>query len=153
MSFSHCLALLEQLSQVFDQLETLEREKAAAVGAQDLERLDQCMKQEQAVSLTLRGVEQKRASLWKELGVQAVPLRELPGHFPPEKRPEARRVVNRLLEQYQTLRSAQEPTRILMEHRIHLIEEELERRGVDPSADQPPAGPPRRGPTHTDMKV
>ena len=54
MSFSHCLALLEQLSQVFDQLETLEREKAAAVGAQDLERLDQCMKQEQAVSLTLR---------------------------------------------------------------------------------------------------
>ena len=153
MSFSHCLALLEQLSQVFDQLETLEREKAAAVGAQDLERLDQCMKQEQAVSLTLRGVEQNRASLWKELCVQAVPLRELPGHFPPEERPEARRVVNRLLEQYQTLRSAQEPTRILMEHRIHLIEEELERRGVDPSADQPPAGPPRRGPTHTDMKV
>ena len=82
-----------------------------------------------------------------------LPLRELPGHFPPEERPEARRVVNRLLEQYQTLRSAQEPTRILMEHRIHLIEEELERRGVDPSADQPPAGPPRRGPTHTDMKV
>ena len=70
MSFSHCLALLEQLSQVFDQLETLEREKAAAVGAQDLERLDQCMKHEQAVSLTLRGVEQNRSSLWKELGVQ-----------------------------------------------------------------------------------
>lgn len=149
MSFSDCLALLEQLSQVFDQLAALEQEKTAAVGAQDLARLDQCMKQEQAVSLTLRGLEQKRGRLWRDLGLQSVALRDLPQHFPPEGQPEARRAVNRLLEQYQTLRSAQEPTRILMEHRIQLIEEELARR----SADQTPGGATRRGPSHTDMKV
>ena len=149
MSFSDCLALLEQLSQVFDQLAALEQEKTAAVGAQDLARLDQCMKQEQAVSLTLRGLEQKRGRLWRDLGLQSVALRDLPQHFPPEGQPEARRAVNRLLEQYQTLRSAQEPTRILMEHRIQLIVEELARRG----ADQTPGGATRRGPSHTDMKV
>lgn len=149
MSFSDCLALLEQLSQVFDQLAALEQEKTAAVGAQDLARLDQCMKQEQAVSLTLRGLEQKRGRLWRDLGLQSVALRDLPQHFPPEGQPEARRAVNRLLEQYQALRSAQEPTRILMEHRIQLIEEELARRG----ADQTPSGATRRGPSHTDMKV
>ena len=149
MSFSDCLALLEQLSQVFDQLAALEQEKTAAVGAQDLARLDQCMKQEQAVSLTLRGLEQKRGRLWRDLGLQSVALRDLPQHFPPEGQPEARRAVSRLLEQYQALRSAQEPTRILMEHRIQLIEEELARRG----ADQTPGGATRRGPSHTDMKV
>ena len=70
MNYTDCLALLEQLSQVFGQLDGLEREKAAAVGARNLDALNQCIKQEQAVSLSLRGVEQKRDQLWRGLGLQ-----------------------------------------------------------------------------------
>ena len=149
ITYANLSSLFTDIITTLDKLSALQMEKLNAAKQRNLELLDHCMKQEQAVSLTLRGLEQKRGRLWRDLGLQSVALRDLPQHFPPEGQPEARRAVNRLLEQYQALRSAQEPTRILMEHRIQLIEEELARRG----ADQTPGGATRRGPSHTDMKV
>ena len=53
--------------------------------------------------------------------------------------------------QYRILSSAQEPSRILMESRLRLIEEELQRRGLE---EEGPSTASRTGSdTHTDLRV
>lgn len=108
------------------------------------------MKREQAFSMTLKGFEQKRARLLAALGLEDVSLRELPSRCPPEHREAARRMSERLINQYRILSSAQEPSRILMESRLRLIEEELQRRGLE---EEGPSTASRTGSdTHTDLE-
>ena len=57
------LALLEELRGSLDQLTGLAKEKIAAVLKDDLLALDEVLKQEQALSLSLRGLEQRRLKL------------------------------------------------------------------------------------------
>ena len=121
------------------------------VAARDLDALNDCMKREQAFSMTLKGFEQKRARLLAALGLEDVSLRELPSRCPPEHREAARRMSERLINQYRILSSAQEPSRILMESRLRLIEEELQRRGLE---EEGPSTASRTGSdTHTDLRV
>ena len=131
VDFSEYLNFLEELEHTLQQLVDVEQKKAAAVSARDLDALNDCMKREQAFSMTLKGFEQKRARLLAALGLEDVSLRELPSRCPPEHREAARRMSERLINQYRILSSAQEPSRILMESRLRLIEEELQRRGLE----------------------
>ena len=71
------LKLLDQLGGTLDKLTEIERTKTAAVTKGDLNAVEECMKQEQVMSLSLRGTEQKREKLLAQLGLSGVPLREL----------------------------------------------------------------------------
>ncbi len=122
VDFSEYLNFLEELEHTLQQLVDVEQKKSAAVSARDLDALNDCMKREQAFSMTLKGFEQKRARLLAALGLEDVSLRELPSRCPPEHREAARRMSERLINQYRILSSAQEPSRILMESRLRLIE-------------------------------
>jgi len=64
------LALLGELSNSLDQLAGLAKQKNTAIRKDDLLALDQVLNQEQAMSLALRGQEQKRAKLLRELGLE-----------------------------------------------------------------------------------
>ena len=130
-SFSDYLRFLTELGEVFDQLSGIEQDKVAAVQAGSLDRLNECIRREQALSLKLKGCEQRQKRMLEELGLSHVPLRELSRHCPPELQGETQRTAEQLLRKYQVLRSAQEPARILMETRLHGIEQELQRRGMD----------------------
>ena len=147
VDFSEYLNFLEELEHTLQQLVDVEQKKSAAVSARDLDALNDCMKREQAFSMTLKGFEQKRAAL----GLEDVSLREPPSRCPPEHREAARRMSERLINQYRILSSAQEPSRILMESRLRLIEEELQRRGLE---EEGPSTASRTGSdTHTDLRV
>ena len=67
------LTLLENLGGKLEELTDLERTKALAVGRSDLEELEECMKREQVMSLSLRGLDQKREKLLAALGLTGVP--------------------------------------------------------------------------------
>ena len=54
------LSLLRSLGESLEQLSALARKKAAAANADDLMALDEIMKQEQAMTLAFRGMEQTR---------------------------------------------------------------------------------------------
>ena len=82
-------SFLTQLRQALDALAALEQKKIQAVQAGDLAALDECMKKEQVATLDLRGRERKRAELLRRLGLEQVPLRELPNHCPPEYKGQA----------------------------------------------------------------
>ena len=138
VDFSEYLNFLEELEHTLQQLVDVEQKKSAAVSARDLDALNDCMKQ-------------KRARLLAALGLEDVSLRELPSRCPPEHREAARRMSERLINQYRILSSAQEPSRILMESRLRLIEEELQRRGLE---EEGPSTASRTGSdTHTDLRV
>ena len=78
VDFSEYLNFLEELEHTLQQLVDVEQKKAAAVSARDLDALNDCMKREQAFSMTLKGFEQKRARLLAALGLEVSPS----GSFP-----------------------------------------------------------------------
>lgn len=90
MEFHDYLAFLEQLCQELDALSGVEQQKISAVRSGDLGALDACMKQEQAAALSLRGREQHRKAMLRDLGLEHVSLADLPRHCPPQEQERSR---------------------------------------------------------------
>ena len=128
MAVQTYLSFLSDLQKCLDSLAALENRKIKAVQSCDFDALDQCIKEEQAAALDLRGREQKRAELLKQLGLPDVPLRELPNHCPAESRAQVSAVTEDVLRSYQVLSSAQTAARTLMESNLRCIQKELDRR-------------------------
>ena len=116
------LKLLDQLGGTLDKLTEIERTKTAAVTKGDLNAVEECMKQEQVMSLSLRGTEQKREKLLAQLGLSGVPLRELEARGPQESHMETRAVAARLRHKYEIFRSASEVARSTLECNLRAIE-------------------------------
>ena len=135
MEFDDYLTFLEQLCQELDALSGVEQQKISAVRSGDLGALDACMKQEQAAALSLRGREQHRKAMLRDLGLEHVSLADLPRHCPPQEQERTAAISQQGLRSYQVLSSAQQTARTLMESRLHRIERELEQREAEhPSA-------------------
>jgi len=127
------LKLLDQLGDTMDQLTVIEREKTAAVSQGDLDRVESCMKREQVISLSLRGMDQKREKLLAQLGLTGVPLRELEERGPRETHMETRAAVEKLRRRYEVFQSASEVARNTLECNLRAIEK------IQNAQDAPPA--------------
>ena len=143
------LELLEELSSSLDRLARLAQDKAAAVRADDLIALDEVLKQEQAMTLNLRGLELKRLKLVGQLGLDKVPLDELEGRCPPELAGRARSTVNALRSSYAVYRSCADMARSQLELNLHQIEKVITAAGVDPAVaaagyEAPGVEPPKQ---------
>ncbi len=121
VTFESYFAFLEKLGQKLDQLTELARKKTAAVRRDDLLTVNDCMKEEQVLSLTLRGMDQKRDKMLDALGLSGVSLRELPSHCPEELRQTAEKTVEALQAKYSIYQSAAETTRTILEMNLHEI--------------------------------
>lgn len=126
------LKLLRDLSGTLDKLTPLARQKAEAVRADDLLALDEVLKQEQAFTLNLRGLELRRTKLLAQLGLDKVRLNDLPGHYPPELQGEARKTVEQLRQSYEIYRGYSDMARSTLELNLHQIDQALLKAGVDP---------------------
>ena len=71
------LNLMRNLTKTLTQLAQLEREKNAAASAGDLVMVEECIKREQVMSLTLRGYDQKRDIMLADLGLKGITLDQL----------------------------------------------------------------------------
>ena len=131
MEFRGYLEFLRQLGGQLERLTGVEREKIRAVQAADLTALDGCIRQEQAAGLALRGLEQRREALVRELGLPDGALRRLPELCPPELRRETAETVEAVLRQYQVLQSARDAARTLLECELHKVEGRLAQRGLE----------------------
>jgi len=140
------LSLLDDLSGHLERLADLARNKMDAVRRDDLMALDQVLNQEQAMALAIRGLEQKRLKLLKELGWSDLPLRDLPEHYPSELRLRAKEAVQELQRDYQVYQGAAEAARHTLEINLHEIEKvvgapggEVAGPGYRPPDVRPPA--------------
>ena len=71
------LKLMRELTGSLEALAQVEREKNAAASRGDLAGVEECMRREQVMSLTLRGYDQKRDKLLSQLGLVGVTLSQL----------------------------------------------------------------------------
>ena len=117
------LSLMESLGKKLDELTELERTKIRAVGSSDLEELEACMKQEQVVSLSLRGMDQKRDKLLSALGIAGVRLRDMVEHAPDELKQETKEAAEQLRRKYELFQSASGVARNTLECNLHAIEQ------------------------------
>lgn len=137
-TFSSYLALLRSLGENLEQLTALARKKAAAANGDDLMALDEIMKQEQAMTLTFRGMEQTREKLLTQLGCGNVPLSRMPEHFPPELRGPAQEAVSLLQRQYQDYRKEADAARLVLERHLREIDGIIEGLGGPAAPEEGP---------------
>jgi len=131
--YSAYLELLEELRGHLERLSELAQQKAAVVRQDDLIALDEVLKREQVVSLALRGLEQRRARLVKELGLENTTLSDLPGRCPAELDNQARRIVRDLRDSYEIYRGYADMARNTLELNLHQIEKFIVASGGDPA--------------------
>ena len=147
--FRAYFGVLRELSGVLDRLAPLCLQKAEAARAGDLPAMDEVLKQEQALSLSLRGLELKRQKLAPQLGLDGAPLSALPERCPPELADEARKTAGVLRRSYEIYRSYSDMARNTLELNLHQIDKFLENAGVDPKQaaqgyETPPMEPPKK---------
>ena len=126
------LNLLKELSGSLNRLGELSEQKAQTVRQDDLLAMDEVLKQEQVLSLSLRGLEQRRVKLLAKLGMSNVPLSDLAEQYPPELQDEAKRTVEELRRSYKEFRARSDMARNLLEMNLHRIEKVVTAAGGDP---------------------
>lgn len=131
------LKLLQELSGKLDQLGKLAQTKLESVHNNDLMGLDDVLKQEQVISLALRGLEQKRKALLAQLQLENVPLAELARHYPKELSMQAKETTEHLRNSFQMYQSHARAARNSLELNLHQIEKVIKDAGIDPAEGVP----------------
>ena len=121
-AYREYFAFMEQLGGTLEKLTELAKEKTVAVRRDDLLAVDECMKREQALGLSLRAMDKKRDKLLAAIGLENVTLSGLAQHCPEELRQEARAAADKLRERYDLYRSASDVARTTLECNLHQIE-------------------------------
>ncbi len=129
------LTLFDSISKDLGELTELAKRKTTAVRRNDLTELNQILKEEQALALSLRGLEQKRAALLAQLGLQDLPLQDVPGKAGDALLQRAKTSVENLRKSYEIYRSAAETARNTLECNLHEIEKFLAASGADVSVN------------------
>lgn len=119
------LTLFENLTTHLRQLTELAKRKTAAVCKNDLTELDKILKEEQAQSLALRGIDQKRTALLQQFALERVPVTEIPSHFPADLQQAAQNTVETMQREFAIYRSAAEVARNTLECNLHEVEKFL----------------------------
>ena len=124
------LSLFETLTGYLNKLTELAKQKTLVVRKSDLMELDRILREEQALALALRGIDQKRTTLLQKLGLAEVPLTDLPTRVPETMRQKARITVDALRRAYQIYASAADTARNTLECNLHEVERFLAAAGA-----------------------
>ena len=92
--------------------------------------LDRILREEQALALALRGIEQNRTALLQKLGLTEIPLTDLPARAPEALQQKARSTVDALRRAYQIYASAADTARNTLECNLHEVERFLAAAGA-----------------------
>ena len=107
---------------IMEQLTEIEQEKTAAVSRGDVNAVDACMKREQALSMSLRGMDQKRARMLAQLGLENIPLREQEEHAPKGMEMETKAVAEKLRQGYALFQGVSQLARDTLECHLRALE-------------------------------
>ncbi len=141
-------ALLGKLGELLDRLSELAAKKNIAAQRGDVLTVNECMKEEQSIGLTMRQMDGRREKLLLSLGLQGATLSAMPERCPPEQRQAARAAADSLLAKFRVYRAASDAARSTLERSLHNVEKLIEA--------NTPAGTPearQRGGLFTDFRT
>ena len=125
------LGLMRSLTKTLEGLTQVEREKHEAASQGNLPRVEECMKREQVISLTLRGYDQKRDKILADLGLAGFTLNQMEEHSPDELQMETKAVAEELRRQYKLFQAASQVARDTLEINLRGIEQIQARQAGD----------------------
>ncbi|MGB5822839.1 MAG: flagellar export chaperone FlgN [Proteocatella sp.] len=88
--------VIGEMSEFFDGFQLLEKEKLEAVRSNNIRKLEECMKKEQAEILALRGLEKKQTAIQKTLGYEGLTFKAIIDLVPGMKKDELEIMYSRL---------------------------------------------------------
>lgn len=130
------LQLLAEIKAVIDQLVNVEQQKLEAVHKGDLLAVDECIRQEQAISLTMRSLDNRRDKMMPELGLVGSNLSNLADLFPPDLRADAAKAASALRSSHADYNSISEATRMALERGLREIDAMMQPAAAAPEAAQ-----------------
>ncbi len=156
--YQELLDLIEKHIKVFQSLIETQQIKLDAARKENVRKLEECMRKEQADSLALRGFDQKRIQLAKKLSLDSIPLSELSNHVPDEYKQPFRSVHQRMAQTYKNYQKASDAAKELIEvkhYQVSSIIEQLQQNSVESSSDsyQPDGSKEEKKVTFTNMTI
>lgn len=116
------LKLMEGLGRTLEQLTQVELDKNTAASRGDVLGVEECMKREQVLSLSLRGYDQKRDAMLAALDLRGTTLNQLESRCPEELQLEVKGVAEELRRQYALFQAASQVARDTLEVNLRAIE-------------------------------
>lgn len=119
--------VIQEMIDFFEQFQTLEKVKLESVRDNDIIKLEECMKKEQAEILVLRGLERKQAQIQKELGFENATFREILELVPVERKAELETMYNNLSNSLDIFKSTTEGIKKTIELNMYAIDNALKK--------------------------
>lgn len=145
--------LIEQFIALFDRMIPLEQSKLEVVSRNQVARLEEIIKKEQAEIMTLRGLDQKRERMQEDLGWKDLSFQEILKQLSEEQRPKVKQLFDELASRVTAFQSVTESSRTLMEVNLHTINQILAKHtgGAQTYGED---GSVKTGPAHfTDRRI
>lgn len=122
--FTTFTKIIEEYIALFDHLIPIEQEKLDAAVKNRVSFIEDCMHKEQAAVLQLRGLEQKRETEQKRLGIEGFTFRQILEHAP-EETAVLSPLFDQLAERVRTFRSVSDSAKDIIEVNLHKIQSAL----------------------------
>jgi len=113
------------LQEILSKLRQMENELTSAAAEQDTEAMNQLVNASQPDMLTFRGLEGKRASCEKELGIQGKPFREVLSECTDEQRKVLKPVYDAISRELKLFEDARDSADRIMKVRLMDVNEAL----------------------------
>ncbi len=153
MDYSAYLSFLDDLLGQLLELTQVEKNKKSAVESHSLGTLNECIKQEQAISLALRGLEQRRKTILAQLGLQGYKMQEMPQNCPPEHAQQTKLMVEKIAQANADFTTAKKEAASIINRNLKIVETSLRQRGVVLDEEQEFDMPPMPKKPNADFKA
>lgn len=117
--------IIEQLIALFRQLTKIETVKLNAVAGRHVGTVEDCVTQQQALLLKLRGLEQARERAQKKAGYEGMRFRQILEQVPDDEREEMFDLFDGLSREIQMFREVNEDANQLLRTNLHSIDKAL----------------------------
>ena len=119
---SKYFGVLTSLNQLFDNMIALEAKKLDAISRNEIDRIEQYMKDEQAFTMQLRGIDNKRDVILKEMGFPGYTMKQMLDVADGDNKQRIRDESVRLEKKVEDLKNAIASAKKYIELHLHGIE-------------------------------
>lgn len=117
--------VIKEMADFFDEFQLIEREKLEAVANNNIRKLEECMRKEQAEILVLRGLEKKQIEIQRVLGYEGLTFKEIIGLIPEANKNELEIIYSRLSDSLEKFTVTTESVKEAIDENLHIIDNVL----------------------------